>query len=199
MPTTIAFNLLGILVFFFIFWKKLKEDYISDIIFNTAFYILLGYGVFFATSRFLLPQYWFWLSLGGYCLGLAMGIFKFKLHLYETIEAATIAYFPWLVLIFMADAIATSSISSFCAALVCVLLIVLYVYLNKNYKKFSWYLSGRVGFSGLSVLAIFFLLRATLAIFVPTVISFVKAEVLISGVLAFAFFFLVSSLARKKI
>jgi len=199
MLTTIIFNLLGILVFIFIFWRKLKEDYISDIIFNTAFYMLLGLAVLYFASMFLLPSYWFWLSGVGFTFGLAIGVFRFKLRLYETIEAATIASFPWLVLIFTADAIATSSISSFCSALGCALLIVLYLYLYKHYKNFSWYTSGRVGFSGLALLAIFFLLRATLAIFIPSVISFVKAEVLISGVLACAFLFLVFNLSKKKI
>ncbi|KKU09305.1 MAG: hypothetical protein UX13_C0044G0014, partial [Candidatus Woesebacteria bacterium GW2011_GWB1_45_5] len=42
MLVNIVINLLGGMIFLFIFWKRLKEDYAHEIIFKSALYILSG-------------------------------------------------------------------------------------------------------------------------------------------------------------
>ena len=199
MLTNITFNLLGVLIFLFIFWKKLKEDYFPALIFSTAFYMLAGALLGFAVSYFLFKSYWFWLAFGGACLGALLGILRLHLKPYETIEAGVASLLPWFGLIFFADAAQTSAPTSFVAGLVVFCLIALYVFLDRHYKNFTWYSSGRIGFSGLTTLAVFFLLRACLAIFAPSVLSFVKVETLISGFLAFVLTLSVFKLSREKL
>lgn len=193
------FSLAGILTFLFLFWKKLKEDYLSSIIFTSAFSMLLGVAAGLILSKFFFPSYWFWASLVGITIGLLISARRFNLRIYEASEAAVISLLPWAILVSLADAISASSLGSLIEGVSGVLLIGLYIFLDRHYKNFTWYASGRVGFSGLTVLAIFFLLRGTIAIFTTNVLSFVEAETAISEILAFAFFLLVFNLSRQKV
>jgi len=78
------------------------------------------------------------------------------------------------------------------------LIIGLFYFLETKYKKISWYRSGRVGFSGLTTAAIFFLLRAAISPFYPNLLTFSGSfEYLFSGLVAFILFFLVYNLAIK--
>lgn len=199
MLTNITFNLLGVLVFLFIFWKKLKEDYFPSLIFSTAFYMLAGAFLGFAASYFLLKSFWFWALFSGICLGALLGMLRLHLKPYEIIEAGVSSLLPWLGLIFFSDAATTSSLTSFVGGVITFLLIALNVFLDRHYKNFTWYSSGRIGFSGLTTLAVFFLLRACLAIFAPSVLSFVKVETLISGFLAILLTLSVYKLSRQKL
>ena len=104
---------------------------------------------------------------------------------------------PWLGLIFLKDSIKLSSLTSFLAFFAVACLLTLFAYLDASYKNFSWYRSGRVGFSGLTTLGVLFLLRAAFASFFPDVISFVKYEAILSGVAAFVIFLAIFNLARS--
>jgi hypothetical protein len=199
MLTGIISSLAGALIFLFLFWRKLKEDYFPSLIFSTAFYMLLGIAVGILLSKLFFPPLWFWSTFVGISCGVSLGIIRFRLRTYETIEAAAISILPWVTLVFLTDAAKTSSLSSFIAGVGCVLLIVLYKFVYSRYKNFSWYASGRVGFSGLVTLAVFFLARACLALFFPSVLSFVKVETLISASVAFGLMLAIFNLARKKI
>ncbi|MFC1625495.1 hypothetical protein ACFL1Q_00430 [Patescibacteria group bacterium] len=197
MVYTISFNLLGIFLFLFLFWKRLKEDYSSDIVFSSSFYILAALGVFAGISFKFLPLWWFWFSLLGIALGLGISFFRFHLRTYETLEVTVLSFLPWLSLLFLSDSINSYSIISFVAFALCLVLIFIFYFLDMHYKNFSWYRSGKVGFTGLTVLGIFFLIRAALAIPFHTVLSFVgTAEVYISAVLSFICFVLVLNLSR---
>ena len=52
---SIPTNIVGILVFLFLFWKRLRDDYSSEIIFKTAFDILIGIGVGLLFSLKFIP------------------------------------------------------------------------------------------------------------------------------------------------
>jgi len=101
MLVNVAVALIGITIFLFIFWKRLREDYASGLIFETAFYILIGIGLVqlasFKTFRRLvfLEQ----VSIGA-AAGLYLGILRFKLRFYESLEALIISLLPWLGLLF---------------------------------------------------------------------------------------------------
>ncbi len=200
MLTTLVTAAVGIFVFLYLFWRRLKDDYSSDMIFSASFLVLAGIAVGLIVSRFFAPALWFWTEFLGVSLGAAVGILKFRLRAFEVIEALALSLLPWVGLTFVSDSISHSSLPSFLGFVVCAALLALFVYFDKHYKSFSWYASGRVGFSGLSILGIFFSLRALVAIFFPFVLSFVgKYEVLISGIAAFSFYFLVLNLAKKVI
>lgn len=199
MLINILVGLVGVFIYLFIFWKKLKEDYVANQIFTTGILsILFGIMAYFISTRFL-PMWWFWLALIGFTAGLTLGIIRYHMRGYETAEAAGVAILPWLFLIFITDSIINQSIYSFLYAMTVVIAVVVYLILNSKYKEFSWYASGRVGFAGLTAIGIFFLLRGIIAFIFPDMISFVgKIDALISGMVAFVVFLSVFNLAREK-
>jgi len=192
-------GLVGVFIYLFIFWRKLKEDYVANQVFTTGLLsVLFGILAYIVSSRFL-PVWWFWLSLIGFSGGLSLGIIKYHMRGYETAEAAGIAILPWMFLIFITDSIINQSVYSFLYAMTVVVAGVVYLILNNKYKEFSWYASGRVGFAGLTALGIFFLLRGVIAFIFPNMISFVgKIDTLVSGMVAFVLFLSVFNLAREK-
>ena len=196
---SIASTVLGVVIFLFIFWNKQREDYPSGQIFSTSFYILLGIGLGYIISRNFFAPWWFWASLVGMAAGLGLGLIRFRFRFFETFEALVIGALPWLSLVFLSDSISSSSVFSFAAFVVIVGLMALYHFLDRHYKSFSWYRSGRIGFSGLTVAGIFFLLRAAVASFFPFVLSFVvSVEAILSGIAAFTLFLLTFNLARAE-
>lgn len=193
-------GLLGILVFMFIFWKRLREDYSSEIIFKAAFGIIFGEAVGFLFSLKFAPIAFFWLVILGGLIGLGFAIFKLRLKFYESFEALIIASLPWLAFVFLLDSVTHSSLSSFLAFIAILVFVFISYYLDAHYKDFTWYRSGKIGFAGVVTLGIFFILRSVLAIFDINMLSFVssRAEAIISGAAAFICFVLLFNLARIK-
>ena len=196
---SIPATVLGIVIFLFIFWNKQREDYPSGEIFSTSFYILSSIGLGLLVSSKYFPAWWFWASIAGIILGLGLGLLRFRFRFFESLEAIIIGLLPWLSLVFLSDSISSSSIFSFGAFAVVVALMGLDHFLDRHYKGFSWYRSGRIGFSGLTVAGAFFLIRAAVASFLPFVLSFVESfEAILSGVAAFILFLLTFNLARQE-
>lgn len=199
MLAKIAFNTLGVLIFLFVFWKRLREDYAASQIFTTGLYMIVGISLAVIISTKFFGSWGFWLSFTGAALGLTLGVLKFKLRFFETFEAGVAATFPWLGVVFLSDSIEKSNPASFIGFIVIILLIVLFYFLDAHYKKFTWYKSGRVGFTGLTTLGLLLLLRAAVAPIVPDMLSFSgKYEAIISGILAFVSFLLVFNLSRTR-
>lgn len=187
----------GLLIFLFIFWKRLKEDYASEIIFRTSFYILFGlFGGCILSIQFL-PNWFWWFEFFGAILGLLISIKILGIRFYETLETFVISSLPLIAIFFLIDSVATSSFGSFVAFLTTLLLIFGYYFLDSHYKNFTWYKSGKIGFSGLTTLGFIFIIRSSLALFGVHVLSFVdKFEGIISGTLAIVCFLLVFNLGR---
>jgi len=194
---SIVTTLAGIILFLFLFWRRLKEDYPSSQIFTTAFYVLAGILLGYLVSLRVSQLSWFWIELVGITLGFGVGILRYKFRFFEVLEALTLALLPWLGLFFLRDSIDNSSLASFLSFFAVTCLITLFAFLDSHYKNFSWYRSGRIGFSGLTTLGTLFLVRAAFASFFPFVISFVKYEAILSGVAAFVFFLATFNLARS--
>lgn len=188
----------GILVFLFIFWKRLREDYASGIIFETAFYILLGVGVTQLISFKLIPDWFFWTSILGALIGLYLGNLRFKVRFYESLEASVVGLLPWTSFVFLKDSVAKASLSSFLAFLAILLIIFIFYYVDTHFREFTWYKSGRVGFAGLSTLALIFTVRSTIALIGISVLTFSgNYEAMVSGAAALLCFVLLFNLSRK--
>lgn len=191
--------LLGIILFLFIFWKRLKDDYSSSIIFGSGFAILLGIVLGLGLSKIFVPQWYFWTAFAGSLLGMLLMIFKFKLKFYETFESLILATMPLTSLMFFKDSVIHSSLHSFLAFAASLILIFLAYWFDLNYKSFTWYKSGKIGFAGLSAGLIFFMVRTVLAIFGISMLSFVGGlEPIISGIICLVFVGLLINLGREK-
>lgn len=199
----ISATILGILTFLFIFWKKLKEDYTSNIIFTVGFYIIIGILIGGLLTLFLLSSrvpksavfnpygLWFWGSLIGAMVGFFIGVNKYNLRFFEVLEAASLGLIFWFFYLVMGSGSVLFSIVSFA-------LIVVFFVIDKKYKTFSWYRSGRVGFSGLTLLALFFISRSVLAIIYPSMIFFVgRIDAIVSAVVSFIFFLTMYNLSNN--
>jgi hypothetical protein len=150
-------------------------------------------------SKYLAPTAWFWLALVGAFAGYVYGIRKFRLRAYEALEAVVLGLLVWLLLLLIIPSVFPFSLGNLAFFLLVVLLLVLFFVLDKHYKKFTWYQSGRVGFTGLSILGLYFLSRSGIALVFTNVISLHgKYDVYASGIVAFMSFLLLYNLSRKK-
>lgn len=189
----------GAILFLFVFWKRLKEDYSSNIIFNSGMSILLGIALGTVFAKLIAPEWFFWTSFLGSLLGMFLMILKFKLKFYETFESLVLAGIPLISLVFFKDSIISSSLHSFLAFVASLVLIFLAFWLDVNYKNFTWYKSGKIGFAGLFSGIIFFLARTIVAILGISMISFVgKTDIVLSGISTLIFIGLLINLGRLK-
>lgn len=187
----------GCLVFLFIFWKRLKDDYAAEIVFKSATYILTGILVAWSISVKFFPEWFLWAEFIGGIIGLGISFRFLRVRFYETLEAFVISSLPWVSLTLLKSSVVNSSLSSFIAFLVTLVMIFVYYFLDYHYKEFTWYKSGKIGFAGLSTLALVFVSRSLLALFGIHVLSFVsKFEGILSGASAFICFLLIFNLGR---
>ena len=188
----------GVLLYLFFFWKRLKDDYIRNQIFTTAFYGLVLLGSGYLISLYFFSSLRFWFSLVGAIIGFVLGIFRYKLKILEVLEAAVLGLLSIFTLILLGELILSREILYLFSFIVLVLLIILFHLLDKYYKGFAWYKSGRIGFSGLTVIGVFFLIYTIVAVTLSGVISFVgNKDYLISLLLAAISFSLVFKLAKQ--
>ena len=151
MLANLAVTIFGLLIFLFLFWKRLKEDYAAEIIFKAATYILAGICLGWAASAKFFPAWFFWAVVAGAAVGLSFAILRFRVKFYETLEAFIISSLPWLGLVFLEDSVTHSSFSSFSAFLVILIMVFVTYYFDTHYKGYAWYKSGKIGFAGLAV------------------------------------------------
>jgi len=194
----VIITFIGVFIFLFVFWKRLKEDYITNQVFSVATLVLIGIGIANIISRFYFNGWWFWMAFTGSFIGVIAGIIKYRLRFFEVVEAFVIALLPWLGLTFLALAFNTEVKTVIFTGII-VLLIIIFGFLDSRYKTFTWYRSGRIGFSGLTVLGLFFLIRAAVAVFLPNMVSFVgREDSILSAVIAFLSFFGLFNISRVR-
>ena len=122
----IVANVLGVLAFLFIFWKRLKVDYIGNQIFSSAFIVLAILTIAKLIATYFLAAWWFWLSLLSVSAALLLAIKRYRLRVFETLEAQVISLLPWLSLLFLADSIINSNTYSLVGFILITLLIILF-------------------------------------------------------------------------
>lgn len=198
MLVNITTGLAGVLIFLFIFWKRLKEDYSSEIIFRSGGFVILGILLGGLIALKFFPGAFLWSELLGSLAGLGLAVYKFRIRFYESFEAVVVASLPWISFLFLKDSVTTSSFTSFMGFLSTLIIIFIYYFLDLHYKNFTWYKSGKIGFSGLAALSLIFITRAAIAIFTTGVLSFLdKYEAIVSGAAAFICFLLIFNLGRS--
>lgn len=202
-------SILGAISFLFIYWKKMRHDYTRDMVFASGFSILLLvvlstfisiYMVRFvpSTNIFDRQQLWFWGAVIGYLIAFTLNIVNSKFKFFESLEASGIGLFAWLGFIFVANGINSRDLSSLIASGLIVSLFIFYLFLEKKYRRFTWYKSGRVGFAGLITLGLFFLIRSGISIYGGSMLSLAgRVEVVLSSVIAFLLFFSVYHLSES--
>lgn len=190
-------NATGLLLFLFLFWKRLKDDYQYEIIFNLSLYVLGGLGLGLLITNYFLNSYWFWIVALFIIFGFLIGIKKCRVRFYEAFDGLVVGLFSWLALFYLTNSIVNSNLFAFLAFWVTCLLIFTFFLLDSKYRSFYWYMSGRVGISGLLTLALFCLSRLIVSFFKPTFISISPFEGYISGTFAFVLFLLLYNLSRK--
>ncbi len=192
-------NILGIFLFLYLVWKRLKEDYAPEKIFSLSFSCIFAVIVGFIVSTTLIPSYWFWLELLAVTIGFLIVTKRQKIKFYEGFEGVVIGFLPWLSLFFISNAIKNSSLSSFLAFWTVLICIFVFFFIASHYRSFTWYKSGRIGLSSLVTLLFFFLMRIVISFFFPDVISLIgKFEVLLSGSTALLLLFVLYNLIRNK-
>lgn len=191
-------NLLGIFLFLFLFWKKLKDDHASEIIFSCAYTILGSILVAGLISKNFFPEWFFWSEFIGALLAVGFSILKFRMRLFETIDGFVISILPWISVFYLKDSVTNSSLPSFIGFVVVLFLMFIYYFLETRYKSFAWYKSGKVGFSGLVTLFLFFLVRSGASLIEPHMLTFTSIEVYLSGSLALLSLILVVYLGRLE-
>lgn len=194
-------EILGGFLFLFVFWRRLKEDYDSSLIFSTATVMILTIAIVDLAGKYLfgITNWWFWTSFLALLFGFVLGVLKFRLKFYELWDATCIASLFWLAPVFLVYSVAMSDLPALGAAVFLIVLTIGFYLLDSRYKSFSWYRSGKIGFLGLIIGGSFFLGRSVSSLLVSNVLSFVgKADSIVSGILAFGSFLLLYNLSVKK-
>ncbi len=194
----IVLNLLGLIIFLFLFWKRLKEDYLPNQIFSTYFYVLFFTLTFYLVSINLFSSWWFWFTYLGFILGLILGLLRFKLKFYETFEAAFLGFLICFSMYLLGDSVRNLNLASFIGFVISIILVGISQFIDIHYKNFSWYKSGKVGLTGLILSIIFFLVRVLAYIFFPNTLSFIQNyEIYLSSISSFIFLVLTYNLSRS--
>lgn len=181
-------NLLGITAFLFLIWKRLKEDYSYERVFNfgmiTIFLLIIGSFL----SNYFVANFWFWVEILALAIAIAISFFKLYFKFYETFDSLVIGLLAWQSFYFLVKAIVNLQLFSFLIFWISVACFFLFWFFEAKYKSFSWYKSGKKGFSGLLTASIFFLARAGL--YYQNLL-----EVVLSIAFAFVFFLLLYKLS----
>jgi hypothetical protein len=200
MILTVLINLISIFIFLYILWYKLKEDYSPSLIFSAGFTIVILVVLVNLVALRFFPSYWFWVSFVGTILAVLISILKYKLSFYEFFDSIVISLHPWLGLIFLDKLASSLDASVLILVLQVIVTSILYLIFDKNYKSYSWYRSGRVGFSGFAVIGAFFILRSAIALGFGDMISFIgPKDAIVSAFVAFISFLALFNLSRAKI
>lgn len=190
-------HIVGTLTFLFTLWKKLREDYASNLIFSAAFSAL--FGVLFASlaSYFWFKQYWFWLSFFAILISVIISSKRLKIKFFELIDASIAGVFPWIAMVFISDSIVSQSVVSLGGFFIIFATYLLYVFLDGRYKRFSWY-TGKVGFSTLAATGVLFVVRAFAGFYELGVLSLVgRYDAILSIVVSLFSFFGIYHLSKR--
>lgn len=188
----------AVILYLFLYWRRLKEDYPQQSIFSTAFFMLIGIVIFSIISAYFRESWWFWFAVAGALIGFLLAVLKFGLKITENLDASFLALNTLAVASYFYLGSINGNFSAYLLVLLHLVLYLLFWVFDENYKKFRWYRSGKIGFAGFMTLGIYFLSRSLIALYYPDMISFVgEIDAIVSGVLAFISFLGLYNLSRQ--
>ena len=194
---SIAINLLGVVLAFFFFWRRLKEDYIPDQIFTLAFWVLFTFLASLALALLFVHTLAFWLPL---VTSLTVLIYLSKrsgMHFFEVLEAGILSFLAWFFIFSLSLLIANRSSQVFSLIGINLISLTLFFLVDAHYQKITWYRSGRAGFTGMFVVGLYFLVRSGVALLSPNMLIFMtEYDVFISGIISFTAFLTIFNLAK---
>lgn len=193
-------SVVGVFLFLYFFWKKLKDDYTQNLIFPSAIYCLIGILIAGFGSFYFFPRWFFWISVAGSLLGLLVSLKRFNMRVFEVYEGWVLGSLGLFLVFSMNLFINGWNEVYLLGVILAVFLISLYFLVDRHYKKFAWYKSGKVGFTGLSISGVTFLIFTLIAIFFPDMVFFQgKIGASIAGTLSFISFILLFNLSQKSV
>ena len=144
-------------------------------------------------SELIAPQgLWFWAVMATLFVSQMVIARLTQMKYYEVFEASALSSLYLLISFFISQTL-------FLGAGLILGLVAFYYFLEHNYKQFAWYRSGKVGFSALTTLAIFFLVRALVAFVAPeALLLFGKIDTIISSLAAMITFASLYQLAQSQ-
>jgi len=192
----------GFIFYLFFPWRRLREDYEIKTIFRTGFLsffviLLFVYLIYFVSDTYIKVNSviwdknssWFWGAFLGWIISIWVLASLNKMRIFETLESFLIG-FLWIGFMYF---IANQKVES----TIFLLFLLFFYFLDSKYKFFSWYKSGRVGFSGLSILGIFFITRSIVSLIWPYFYSYAgKIDPVLSSAVAFLCFFSLYNLSK---
>lgn len=184
----------------FLYWVRLREDYSGDVIFTCFFLSVALAAVFSIFLSWLLKGVgWvYWGVLLGILVGVVIGNIRFRMRFFEGLEAAILGILVLNILVFAYFSISNFSVFTVLMAASAIVWLLVFFLLDRRYKNFSWYRSGKIGFSGLSSLGGFYLTSSLIALLVPTMVFFTsQIDVIISGIISFLSFLAIYNLSRQ--
>jgi hypothetical protein len=211
---------IGVIVFLFYLYERLREDHTSEDIFSSGFYLIAGgavgvvLGVLLrdylpATVVFIPGGLWFWTGIFGVFLLFIVAQKKFSMRIYELFESALIAMFLGVMPVLSIKLIFEQKIEYILSIFAVVVVLGVFWFVNSTYKRYSWYYSGRVGIAGLAGLLAFFVIRVIYGIiFWKSMLSLARAksflfllgriDIFVSLTLAFFLCLCIYNLSKSK-
>ena len=171
---------LAVVSFSYVFWLRLREDYSSDQIFSMTLLCLFGGLLGWIIFDRWLPSLSFWGFIVGAGLFGLYAIRKMEIRLLEALDGVVLGFVWFSLFFYLGDIVrvgaAAFSLQTRFVDLVVFLpsitsLLVFYLYL-RNYRRFSWYPSGKLGFIGGGLASLYFTLRALVDFYLFWVLSF---------------------------
>ena len=182
----------------FILWKKLRDDYIASQIFS------LGFGIYFSLVAGFLLFHFFKFSYSEWFIVAAPVVVvlylsnRGRMRLNELVNALAPLLYVSNIYYYLMLVILKNNYFALIGIFLSILFIIFYFLLEKNYKKLQWYKSGKIGFSGLFVLSVYFFMNSALAILIPDMVFFSgKINAIISMLLGLIFAFALTRLSKK--
>ncbi len=190
---------LGGYFYLFILWRNLKEDYPSAQIFSIGIQTIIGLflgGVlaqFLSSSihvRFLnASELWFWGAFGGFFLVFSILVRRAHMRYWEVFQNAFLGILLALF-VFLVFLVPSMGMSAIYLVVLVIISLATFLLIQKNYRRFAWYRSGRVGVAGIIAAAVFFMGRAVIAAMGLPMLSLAGSiDVVASSLVAFLLFF----------
>lgn len=164
----------GFCAFSFLLWRELKEDYPESWIFSLSLFAGGGAlsGVFI--SKAAPPGLFFWITICGLISGVFISRISVKIRIGDLFDSLVPSSAVLISVIYPSYLFTNYEFRAlyFIDFILTATSLFLFFYLHKNYKKFSWYLSGKNGFAGLATTCVYFYAKAAIVYFLAAVLLF---------------------------